>query len=83
MGMIRALEVAFNDNAGHGRSTTAIEILDEATDLALRIGRPDRAASFSARSAWILPDGPIPIPQAIARCHRNWRWPATTDSHPP
>ena len=71
MGMIRALEVAFNENAGHGRSTTAIEILDEATDLALKIGRPDRAASFSSRSAWILPDSPIPIPQAIARCRRN------------
>ena len=26
MGMVRALEVAFNDNAGHGRITTAIEI---------------------------------------------------------
>ena len=71
MGMVRALEVAFNDNAGHGRITTAIEILDEATDLALKIGRPDRAASFSSRSAWILPESPIPIPQAIARCHRN------------
>ena len=40
----------------------AIEILDEATDLALKIGRPDRAASFSSRSAWILPDEPDPHP---------------------
>ena len=35
--MIRALEVAFNDHAGQGRFTMAVEVLDQATGLALEI----------------------------------------------
>ena len=70
-GMLRALELAYIANAGQGRVTAALEIVDQATALALEIGRPDRAAAFSGNSTWTLSDSPMPIPEAIDRCWRS------------
>jgi hypothetical protein len=69
-GKLRALELAYISNAGQGRVTAALEIVDQATALALEIGRPDRAAAFLGNSTWTLPDSPMPIPEAIDRCRR-------------
>jgi hypothetical protein len=71
LGMLRALELAYIANAGQGRVTAALEIVDQATALALEIGRPDRAAAFSGNSTWTLSDSPMPIPEAIDRCWRS------------
>ena len=70
LGRLRALELAYISNAGQGRVTAALEIVDQATALALEIGRPDRAAAFLGNSTWTLPDSPMPIPEAIDRCWR-------------
>ncbi len=69
MSMISALEVEFNATVGRGFAPT-LEVLDRATALTLEIGRPDRAARFSARSAWIFPDSPMPVPEVLERLRR-------------
>ena len=51
-----------------GGSSWPWSVLDQATALAIEIGRPDRAAAFSAKSTWTFPDSPIPIPEALERC---------------
>ena len=68
LGMIRALEVAFNNLQYQGRFSEAVEQLDQATTLALEIGRPDRVAGFSWRIAYLFQDCPLPIPEALERC---------------
>jgi tetratricopeptide (TPR) repeat protein len=70
LGMINALEVAFNCHASRGQFTAALPLIDRATALAIEIGRPDRAAWFAARSAWMFPDSPVPVPEALDRCRR-------------
>jgi predicted ATPase/DNA-binding SARP family transcriptional activator len=70
LGMIRTLETAFVTHANHGQFTEAVAQLDRATAIALEIGRPDRAAAFSARVAHKLPDSPVPVPKALRRCRR-------------
>ena len=70
MGMVRAMELELNGNAGRGDFVEALEILERAISLAARIGRPERAAGFSAAAAYIFPDSPVPIPEALDRCRR-------------
>ena len=67
MGMIHALEVAINLEGG---APAAVDILDQAVALAVRIGRPDRAATLAARSALILPRSTVPVPDALERLRR-------------
>lgn len=70
LGMIRALEVAFNIHAVGGEITRALELHDQATALALEVGQADRTAGFSFDAAWALPDSPVPVSDALERCSR-------------
>ena len=74
MGMIHALEVAVMHP---DPVSDAVERLDEAIALAFEIGRPDRAASISARSAWIFPYSPVPVPDGLTRLRRYLEWAGT------
>ena len=70
LGMIGALEMAFEAHSNRGQFSQALEQLDEATELALEIGQPSRTARFSARAAIKVVDSPVPVPEALARCWR-------------
>ena len=74
MGMIHALEVAVMHP---DPVSDAVARLDEAIALAFEIGRPDRAASISARSAWIFPYSPVPVPEGLTRLRRSLEWAGT------
>jgi tetratricopeptide (TPR) repeat protein len=67
MGMIRALEVAVSIHEYEDRWAAAVETLERAIAMALGLGRPDRALTVAARSAWILYYSPLPVPEALAR----------------
>jgi DNA-binding SARP family transcriptional activator len=71
LGMIRALHAGSNAHAGDGRFTLAIELLDQAIDLADRIGQADRTATLFGRSAFVFAYGPIPVPDGMARLRRH------------
>jgi tetratricopeptide (TPR) repeat protein len=71
LGRIRALHAGSNAHAGDGRFTVAIDLLDQATDLAERIGQPDRVATLFGRSAFVFAYGPIPVPEGMARLRRQ------------
>ena len=68
VGMLRALEVAYNRQTSLGRFDQGIELLDRATALAVAIGRPDRAVGFSAWASHFLVESPLPVPEALDRC---------------
>lgn len=70
MGMIRALEVAVSLHEYEDRWTAALETLERAIALAIRLGAPDRAVTVAARSAWIFYYSPLPVPEALARLHQ-------------
>jgi DNA-binding SARP family transcriptional activator len=70
VGMIRALEVVANMHRNSFRFTAAMELFDEAAAIALRIGRPDRAARLSGLAGIGFGDSPFPIPDALARLRR-------------
>ena len=69
-GMIRALEAGNYVFTNRGEFDASMEYLVRATGIASELGRPDRAAGFSARAARALPASPMPIPQALDRCPR-------------
>jgi DNA-binding SARP family transcriptional activator len=71
LGMIRALEITFATYASRGEVTSALELREQATALALEIGRPDRARWMSTRAATALSESPVPVPEALDRC---WRY---------
>ncbi len=71
VGMIRALHAGSNAHAGDGRFTLAIELLDQAIELADRTGQPDRSATLFGRSAFVFAYGPIPVPDGMARLRRQ------------
>jgi tetratricopeptide (TPR) repeat protein len=71
LGMIRALHAGSNAHAGDGRFTLAIELLDQAIDLAERIGQPERTATLFGRSAFVFAYGPIPVPDGMARLRQH------------
>lgn len=74
MGMIGALEVAVGEHVGEGHYIAAVEVLDQAIALAFEIGRADRAATLAAKTSWIFPSSPVPVPDALARLRRNLEW---------
>ncbi len=70
LGMIRALEVAFNVHAARGEITRALELHDQASALVLEVGQSNRTPGFSFDAAWALPDSPVPVSDALERCSR-------------
>jgi len=70
MGMVRALQRSVDLTVGEGRISAGAELLDQATDLAVRIGRPDRAATLTALTAFIFLYGPLPVPDTLVRLRR-------------
>jgi DNA-binding SARP family transcriptional activator len=70
MGMVRALEVLANMHRNELRYTASLELFDEATAIALRIGRRDRAARLSGLAGIGFGDSPLPVPEALARLRR-------------
>jgi tetratricopeptide (TPR) repeat protein len=71
LGRIRALHAGSNAHAGDGRFTLAIDLLDQAIELAARIGQPDRTATLFGRSAFVFAYGPIPVPDGMARLQQH------------
>jgi DNA-binding SARP family transcriptional activator len=71
LGMIRALDFAGSIQYLHGKFTAAMDAFDQATALALEIGRRACAAELVADAAFGLDDGLVPVPEALERC---WRY---------
>jgi DNA-binding SARP family transcriptional activator len=71
LGMIRALDAAILAHGGRGEFTKMLAVADQAIALAVEVGRADRAASVAKRAVINLPDGPVPVPEALDRC---WRY---------
>jgi DNA-binding SARP family transcriptional activator len=70
LGMIRALDCAYFTHYLHGEFTAAMDAIDRAITLALEIGHRGRTAELAAGAVVMLPSGPVPVPEALARCGR-------------
>ena len=70
MGMVQALEWMVLALATEGRYGEVVDTLDEATDLVLKVGPPDRAATLTASLAWIFYYSDVPVPAVLSRLRR-------------
>ncbi len=70
LGMIRALDVTRLIREIRGEFAAAMDALEQATALALEIGRRGLAGYLAAETTLLLGDSPVPVPEALDRCRR-------------